>query len=289
MIRGLLQLGLLVAAVYAVLLVYVYFFQSRLIYFPSIGGSGLSTPADRGMAFEDVVFEATDGVRLHGWFISAPDERAVVLFFHGNAGDITHRLDTITLFHDLGLSTFIIDYRGYGRSEGSPSEQGTYADAEGAWIHLTQERGIPSDRIVVFGRSLGAAIGTWLAAQHRPAALVVEAAFISAPELARHHYWFLPVRTLARFRYDTRNYLQSVSSPVQIFHGAQDEIVPIAHGRKLFEVANDPKEFVELVGGHNDAFFFSGPLYRRALDEFLDRHLPRAVPTATKLISGRRD
>ena len=285
MFRGLLQLCLLVAAVYAVLLVYVYFFQSRLIYFPNIGGSGLATPATRGMTYEDVVFEATDGVRLHGWFVSAPEERAVVLFFHGNAGDITHRLDTIALFHELGLSTFIIDYRGYGRSEGSPTEQGTYADAEGAWLYLTRERGIAPDRIVIFGRSLGASIGTWLAAQHKPAALIVEAAFTSAPDLASHHYWFLPVRTLARFRYDTRDYLQRVTSPVLIFHGAQDEIVPITHGRQLLDVANEPKEFVELIGGHNDAFFLSGPLYRRSLAEFLARHGPAATEPVAGLIS----
>jgi pimeloyl-ACP methyl ester carboxylesterase len=273
--KGLLQLGALVAFGYAVLLIYTYFFQSRLVYFPNIAGPGNATPADLGLDYESVYFHAADGVRLHGWYVPATTERAVLLFLHGNAGNITHRLDSILLFHRLGLSTFIFDYRGYGQSEGSPTEKGTYADADAAWRLLVEERGISSDRVVIFGRSLGASIGTWLAAQHKPAALIVESVFTSAPDLAREHYWFLPVRALARIHYDTYTYMQQVTGPVLFLHASDDEIVPLEHGRRLYAVAPKPKVFEELQGGHNNAFFVSYDAYRQALQEFLNLYGPR--------------
>jgi alpha-beta hydrolase superfamily lysophospholipase len=256
---------------YGLLLGYVYFFQARLIYFPNIGiGFGSAVPSDIGLDYDDVVFETTDGVRLHGWYVSADQARGVVLFFHGNAGNISHRLDSIEFFHQLGFSVFIIDYRGYGRSEGKTDEQGTYRDAEAAWRHLIEARGIDPGKIVIFGRSLGASVAAWLASRTNPAALILESAFTSAPDLGRHHYWFLPVRALTRIHYDTQSYVERVSVPILVVHSADDEIVPYAHGRKLFSFANEPKAFVKLQGGHNDGFFVSRALYTEALDKFLD-------------------
>ncbi len=259
---------------YGVLLGYVYFFQARLIYFPNIGiGFGMPVPSDIGLDYEDVVFETTDGLQLHGWYVSADQARGVVLFFHGNAGNISHRLDSIEFFHRLGFSVFIIDYRGYGRSEGKTDEQGTYRDAEAAWRHLVEDRGIDPGKIVIFGRSLGASIAAWLASRTSPAALILESAFTSAPNLGRHHYWFLPVRALARIHYDTQSYVERISVPTLIVHSADDEIVPFSHGRKLFSVASEPKAFVELQGGHNDGFLVSRAHYTEALGEFLDVHV----------------
>lgn len=259
---------------YGVLLGYVYFFQARLIYFPNIGiGFGMPVPSDIGLDYEDVVFETTDGLQLHGWYVSADQARGVVLFFHGNAGNISHRLDSIEFFHRLGFSVFIIDYRGYGRSEGKTDEQGTYRDAEAAWRYLVEDRGIDPGKIVIFGRSLGASIAAWLASRTSPAALILESAFTSAPNLGRHHYWFLPVRALARIHYDTQSYVERISVPTLIVHSADDEIVPFAHGRKLFSVASEPKAFVELQGGHNDGFLVSRAHYTEALGEFLDVHV----------------
>ncbi len=273
--KTLLSVIFIVILGYGVLLGYVYFFQARLIYFPNIGiGFGSAVPSDIGLDYEDVVFETTDGVQLHGWYVSADQARGVILFFHGNAGNISHRLDSIEIFHRLGFSVFIIDYRGYGRSEGKTDEQGTYRDAEAAWRHLVEIRGIDPGKIVIFGRSLGAAIAAWLASRTSPAALILESAFTSAPNLGKHHYWFLPVRALARIHYDTQSYVERISAPTLVVHSADDEIVPFAHGRKLFSVASEPKAFVILQGGHNDGFFVSRARYTEALGEFLDVHVP---------------
>lgn len=277
MLKALLQLVVVLGFAYGALLAYAYFFQERLVYFPGFGGGSTAAPTDVGLDYEEVRFRTADDLRLHGWYVPARPELAVLLFMHGNAGDITHRLDTLRMFHDMGLSTFLFDYRGYGRSEGRPTEQGTYRDAEAAWRWLVEERGVPPDRIVVFGRSLGAAIGAWLASHREPAALIIESAFTSAPDLARRHYGFLPVGLLARIHYDTRRYIRELDCPVLILHSVDDEIVPFAHGRELYEAAPQPKQFGTLQGGHNESFFASYPEYRRLLSEFLDRHGPRPV------------
>ena len=261
------------ALCYGALVGYVYFFQSQLVYFPNIGGGmGQATPSDIGLAYEDVTFQSSDGLQLHGWFVPVAEARGVLLFMHGNAGTITDRLDSIDFFHGFGFSVFIFDYRGYGRSTGKPDEQGTYRDAEAAWRHLVEDRKIDPGRIFIFGRSLGAAIAAWLASRTNPAALIIESAFTSAPDLARQHYWFLPVGLLARFQYDTQAYLAEVAAPKLIFHGAEDEIIPFAHGQRLFASARQPKVFVELRGGHNDAFFVSRTAYAAALRDFLNEY-----------------
>jgi len=275
MMKTLLSLAFILLLGYGVLLGYVYFFQARLIYFPNIGGGFAgATPSDIGLSYEDVVFKTSDGLLLHGWYVSTDQERGVVLFFHGNAGNISHRLDSIAIFHGLGFPVFIIDYRGYGRSEGKTDEQGTYRDAEAAWLHLIEDRGIDPGKIIIFGRSVGASIAAWLASRTNPAALIIESAFTSAPDLGRHHYWFLPVRALARIRYDTQSYIERVSAPTLVVHSADDEIVPFVNGKKLFARAREPKAFVEIHGGHNDGFIVSRALYTEALGKFLDIHAP---------------
>ena len=252
----------------------MFLLQSRLIYYPNMPSRAVTaTPDQAGLIYERVEFAAEDGVRLDGWFLPAEIPRGVLLFFHGNAGNISHRLESLRIFRDLGLSTFIFDYRGYGRSEGKVSEQGTYRDAEAAWRYLTVERGIPEQSIVYFGRSLGASIAAHLAMTHVPKALILESAFTSAPDVAARTYPFLPVRWLARFQYNTREYLESVTAPVLVVHSSQDEIIRFEHGRALFAGANEPKRFLELRGGHNEGFLVSGKAYVSAIDAFLRDHL----------------
>ena len=262
-------------AIYAVMVAFLYVFQSRMLYQPQFpGGSQPVTPEDAGMAYEDVIMRTADGLNVHGWFVPSYSQRGVLLFFHGNAGDITTRLESVALFQRLGLSVLIVDYRGYGRSEGSPSEKGTYRDARAAWEHLTRERGIGADQIVIFGRSLGGAVAAQLASVTRPAALIVESAFTSVPDLAARHYRFLPVRLLSRYRYDTRRYVSETSASVLVIHSRDDEIVPFEMGRQIYESAAEPKAFLELRGGHNDAVFRSADAYSSGLAAFLDRTLP---------------
>ncbi|MDX1605666.1 MAG: alpha/beta hydrolase [Candidatus Competibacterales bacterium] len=272
--NSLLGFGLVTGLGYAALVLALYLFQDRLLYLPGVPGRALeATPAALGLDYETVEPRTADGLTLHGWFVPHPKPRGVLLFCHGNAGNISHRLDSIRVFHELGLSVLIFDYRGYGRSEGRPSEAGTYRDAEAAWEYLTGTRGIPPGRIVVFGRSLGAAVAAELATRVRPAALILESAFTSAPELAGELYPWLPARHLTRFRYATIDALARLEAPLLIIHARGDEIVPYAHARRLFEAAPEPWRLLELRGGHNDGFLVSIGIYRSGLDAFLDAHL----------------
>lgn len=276
--KTVMNLLLVLLAAYALVIALFYAFQSRMLYQPRFpGGSQDVAPSSAGLAYEDVWLQTSDGLRLHGWFIPTYAARGVLLFFHGNAGDITTRLDSVALFHRLGLSVLIVDYRGYGRSEGSPSERGTYRDADSAWRHLTEDRGIDSDKIVIFGRSLGGAVAAQLASRTAPGALIVESAFTSVADVAARHYRYLPVGLLTRFRYEAIKYVGQTSAPVLVIHSRDDEIVPFDMGEQLYQAANEPKVFIWLRGGHNDAAFQSATDYSEGLQKFLDRHLPRGL------------
>jgi fermentation-respiration switch protein FrsA (DUF1100 family) len=263
-----------IALGYAGLAAALYVFQPRFVYFPDLGRTDPATPARLGLAHEPVAIATADGETLSAWFVPAPEARGAVLFFHGNAGSIAQRIDWLPLFRRLGLSALLFDYRGYGASSGSPTEAGTYADAEAAWRHLTQVRRIPPRQIVLMGESLGAAIAAELAARVEPAALVLHSAFTSAPDLAADLYPFLPARLLTRFRYDTLAAVRASRLPVLVAHSPGDEIVPVAHGRRLFEAAPGPKQWLELSGGHNSGFLFMRAEWADQLAAFLDRHLP---------------
>jgi fermentation-respiration switch protein FrsA (DUF1100 family) len=264
------------AAAYGGLALLLYVTQSSMVFYPEIGREIVATPAQSGLPYEDVQLKTADGISLHGWFIPAAQERGTVLFLHGNAGNISHRLDSIRMFHRLGYSTLIFDFRGYGNSGGKPGEEGTYRDAEAAWRYLAEQRHIPPCRIVLFGESMGGAIAAQLAGLKKPAALVIASGFTSVPDLAQQLYPYLPARWLARIRYDTQGYLRTVTVPVLIAHSPQDDIVPYSHGQALFAAANPPKQFLELAGGHNDGFIFMREAWVRVLGDFLDKQLEAA-------------
>ncbi len=265
---------LLVAGAYAALILFLFFSQSRLLYLPNLPSREvIATPEEVGLAYEPVTIVTEDGVSLDGWFIPARQSRGVLLFFHGNAGNISHRFDSLKIFNELGLATLILDYRGYGRSQGRPSEEGTYRDANAAWRYLTEQRRIAGEDIVLFGRSLGAAIAAYLAAKQTPKALIIESAFTSIPDIAAEVYPFLPARWLARFDYNTKAHLRSVSCPILVVHSRDDDIIPFAHGRRLFTAANEPKQFLEIRGGHNDGIFVSRQTYVDGLDAFLTAYV----------------
>ena len=269
--------SLLVSALvaYAGVLVLVFLFQSQLVYFPNVGREVTVTPQSYGLAFDAVTITTEDGERLAGWWVPAPQARGTVLIFHGNAGNISHRLDYLAMFHKLGHNSLIIDYRGYGKSTGSPSEQGTYRDAEAAWRSLTNERKLAPGDIVVFGESLGGAVAAWLAAKVKPRALVLASTFTSVPDLGAQVYPFLPVRLLSRFGYDTMGAVRALKSPVLIAHSPQDDIIPYSHGQALFAAANEPRQFLELKGGHNDGFLFVRQEWVAQVGAFLERVAPK--------------
>ena len=254
---------------YGLLVAFVYFMQGRMLYLPDVPSRALTnTPTDIGLDYQDVSIETTDGVALHGWFISGQSSE-VLLFFHGNAGNISHRLASIKQFVDLGLSILIIDYRGYGQSAGKITEKGIYRDADAAWRYLTENRGIASSNIVIFGRSLGASVASRQAAQQRPLALVVESSFTSVPDIAQDLYPWLPARWLSRLRHATRDYVADVHCPILVIHSRDDEIIPFQHGEAIFAAANEPKTLLPLRGTHNDAFLYDERTYTDGLRMFL--------------------
>lgn len=255
---------------YGCLLIFLYFYQNRMLFLPNFPSRVVERSPDAvGLAWEAVDLVTEDNIHLDGWFVPAPEERGVILFCHGNAGNISHRLDSLLLFHELGFSTLIFDYRGYGRSQGTPSEAGTYLDVAAVWEYLTQKCSVSPSRIILFGRSLGAAVAVHHATQYSPGALIVESAFTSVPDLAAELYPFLPVRWLSHLDYNIQQQLDSISVPILVAHSRDDEIIPFEHGRSLYDAADEPKQFLELRGGHNDGFLVSGQSYIQGLNRFL--------------------
>jgi fermentation-respiration switch protein FrsA (DUF1100 family) len=261
----------IVGLAYVGMCLMVVFRQSRFVYHPDREES--MTPGDVGLPYEEVRLTTADGETLAAWFVPAGNDHApVLLFCHGNAGDRADRVGTVALMHDMGFAVLLFDYRGYGSSTGRPSENGTYADARAAWDYLVETRGIPAARIVVYGRSLGGAVGAPLAAEVQPAALVVESCFSSAPDMAARMFPYLPVRLLCRFRYDTKSAVAAVACPVMVAHSPGDKMIAFSHGRRIFDTAPEPRVFVETTGGHNDGGLDVDPAYRRKLKEFVMRY-----------------
>jgi uncharacterized protein len=242
--------------------------EPQLIYFPT--REIVQTPTAAGLTFRDLHITTADGVQLHGWFIpTAIEDAPVVLLLHGNGGNISHRLEKIALLRDTGASVCIIDYRGYGKSEGHPSESGLYLDARAAYDYLVNELKTDPRRLVLYGESLGTAVAVHLAADRPVAGVILEAAFTSARTVARELYRFLPIHLAMRSRFDTLSGIPGVKAPLLILHSRSDEFFGIEHAERLLAAAPGPKRLVELRGGHNDAFLVSGETYSAALRDFV--------------------
>jgi len=192
-----------------------------------------------------------------------------LLFCHGNAGNISHRLESIRIFHQLGLNVFIFDYRGFGRSAGSISELGSYADVEAAWTYLIKQRNIAPEKIILFGRSLGSGIAAWLAKEKKSLAIILESSFISIPELARKYYPIFPIKLLARIKYPVIDYVKQISCAKLIIHSIDDELIPYQHGQRNFQMAYEPKRFLSIRGSHNEGFLISKEEYISGIEAFL--------------------
>ncbi len=251
--------------------------DNSLLFFPSKGIT--NTPADVGLYFEDVSFFASDGTQLHGWFVPGTSDDTLV-WFHGNAGNISNRVDNVLLLsRNLGVNVFIFDYRGYGRSEGKPSEQGIYLDADAALEYLRSRDDIDSSKLILFGRSLGGAVAAEMAVRHTAKAVIMESSFTSVKAMARSvRPWFavfLPTHLLVRSRFDSLANMPNIQIPVMIVHGDRDETVPFSMGRELFAAANQPKRFYTIEGAnHNNTHLVGGARYFNALREFINNDLP---------------
>ncbi|MCX5725132.1 MAG: alpha/beta hydrolase [Nitrospirae bacterium] len=223
-----------------------------------------------GLPLEEAWFPAADGTKLFGWYVEGPATSGVILWCHGNAGNIINRLENLKLLYQLGLSVFLFDYRGYGRSQGRPSEDGLYQDALGAYDYLTRTRMIRPERIVLFGRSLGAAVAGELAVQKPAAGLILESSFPSIEAVAKFHYGGLPVHWLLGADFRLIDRLPQLSLPKLIIHGDKDDIVPLELGRQVFEAAKPPKFFYVIEGAdHNDTYQVGGTAYFKRWAEFV--------------------
>ncbi len=263
MIRGI----IFIAVILAFIIGYAKYIENRGVYFPM--KEIQFNPGLLGFSFEDVYIKTQDNIRINGWFIPADKARYTLLFYHGNAGNIGHRLEKIMLLHKLALNIFIIDYRGYGRSQGRPGEQGIYLDAQAAYDYLTNERRINPEQIILYGESLGCAAVIHAAAANKVGALIVEGAFTRGRDMARRIYPFLPA-FLFSDSFDSLSKIKSIAAPKLFIHSTNDEIVPFALARQLYEAAGEPKRFAEIRGGHNSAFLDSQQEYISAIKEFTE-------------------
>ncbi len=250
--------------------------EKRFVFFPV--AELLYTPNDVNLQYEDVRIQTSDSLELQGWFVpgepeaaSGPDSNVTWLWFHGNGGNIGHRIGELALAHHrTGANIFIFDYRGYGESEGTASEQGTYLDSSAVIEYLASRPDVDSDRIVYLGHSLGAAVALELALTRPPMAMVLVSPFASARDMANLTLPFPPAGWLVRNHYDSISRIRQIDVPILVIHGDQDETVPISQGRKLYEAANQPKRFQTLEGAaHNDTYEVAGEQYWGAIESFL--------------------
>lgn len=249
----------------------VMFPEKGTVFFPD--SLMIGTPADLGLAYEEVFFETEDRIKLHGWYVPHESSRVALLWFHGNAGNISYRLENLALLHKLvGVNIFIFDYREYGRSEGEISKAGTFRDAFAAFGYLCGRAELDPNRIVLFGRSLGTALATAVAAERDCLGVILESTFTSTDDVMRMYFQFLPPLPAGTVKYDTLSLIGKVKAPTMVIHGEYDEMIPLWMGERVYEAAREPKEFYLIPGSaHNDTYIAGGEEYFAKLKDFIDR------------------
>jgi fermentation-respiration switch protein FrsA (DUF1100 family) len=257
-----------IAIIYSILCLLLFIFQRHLIYFPD--KTVFFNPNYINLKFEDIYYKTSDEISINAWLIPVDSSEKIILFCHGNAGNISHRLESIQIFNRLQLNVFIFDYRGFGKSDGSVSEEGTYRDAMGAWNYLLTQKGYKPSQIIIFGRSLGSGVASWLASKVNPAGLILESSFTSLPDVGASVYPFFPVRLLSRYDYPTSENLSNINCPKLFIHSKGDEIIPYRLGLENYRLAEEPKTFLEIKGSHNDGFMVSGSIYMEGIARFVE-------------------
>ncbi len=258
----------------ALLLLYAVFLvacEDKIIYHPHKYPQGIWNPSSFNVKVEDVFFQAKDGTKLHGWYIPSANAQATLLWFHGNAGNLTYRLENIQQLQPLALNIFIFDYRGYGKSEGKPSEAGIYQDSQAAYDYLIREKNVvPLENLFLFGRSLGGICAVEVASSNPAAGLILESVFTSARDMAGQVFPLLPIGWAIRSKFSAVEKVPYLKLPKLFLHGTKDEIVPYKLGRKLYSAAAEPKEFYDIEGaGHNDTYGVGGREYFSAWNRFI--------------------
>lgn len=247
-------------------------FESRSLYVPTRTLD--ASPRDVGLAYEDIEFVAEDNVRLHGWWIPHPAARGTILYCHGNGLNIANRVELCRDLHSLGVNVFIFDYRGYGRSRGRPTEQGTYRDARAAYeVVRAKYDDADNPPVIVYGASLGGTIAAQLALDKPVRAAIFESSFTSAVDVGERLFPWLPVRLIAKFRYEAVKRVPHITVPKLFASSREDQLIPFELGKALYEAAAEPKQFYELRGSHDEASWNQTPAYWSALSAFIDQTL----------------
>ncbi len=266
------RIFLVILVFFLFIFAYLRYFEKKGIYYPT--KEIIFSPADVNLEYENIFFTTDDGLRLNGWFIPAENPRGTLLFCHGNAGNIGYRVEIIGIFNKLNLNVFIFDYRGYGRSQGHPSERGLYQDARAAYQYLLSRKDIDKASIVIYGKSIGANVAINLASKVRAACLISEGGFTSSYDMGKKLFPYLPIKWVITTKFDALEKIKNIAIPKLIIHSRDDEIVPFKLGDKLFQAAIQPKEFYQMQGTHNEAVFMAKEEYSSRVDNFLNKYLP---------------
>ncbi|MCH8556354.1 MAG: alpha/beta hydrolase [Balneolia bacterium] len=264
------------AVIYVVTGFLLFLVQDKILFLPS--SDIRATPGNAGMEYEEHFFPSSNGYILHGWFVPANsgEDAITILFSHGNAGNISGRVNLISLYRNLGFNVFIYDYQGYGLSEGRPSEENILQDGLAAWDFLVDEIGLIPDKILPVGRSMGGPVAAFIASERNASALVIESTFTNVPDVARHTYYIYPVDLLARIHLPTIDFVSSFEGPVMVAHSREDRLIPYELGRQLYYAAGSERVWLELSGGHNEGYIATGAAYTEAYTSFISTVFPQA-------------
>ena len=245
---------------------YLYVQQPKMVFHPLKEVD--ITPKDWGLSFEKVILKTSSNEKISGWYLPHPEAKKTILFFHGNGGNISHRGDSIYIFHKLKLNVLIIDYLGYGESEGSPSELGLYQSADAAWQHLISTKNIKADNIIIFGRSLGGAVAVDLASRVKAGGLILESTFSSVRDFVEIAFPILSPFIYLRYSFDSLIKIKNISVPALVIHSPEDGVIPFELGVKLFKGLKTEKDFLQIRGSHNDGFMQSVSSYMQSIRSF---------------------
>ena len=262
---------LLIAAGYVLALLLLRVFERHLIFFPNFPGRLAGDWSPHGLSNQDVWFQSSDGTKLHGWWIRAEGASFTFLAFHGNAGNIADRSEVYKFLKGIPVNVLAVEYRGYGKSEGVPSEEGLYVDADSAFDYLVNSRGISAREIISYGQSLGTSVAAHLAAKRSVGGVVLEAPFPTAATVARRKLWFFPGLPLLIWdQFDTEKSLQNSRAPVLVVHCVDDPVIPFALGKRVYDGAPQPKYFLSINGQcHEEASLIGAKAYQTQLQNFL--------------------
>ena len=258
---------LFVVLVFLWLFLYVKHLEKKTVFFPE--REILLNPGDMSLSYENVFIKTDDGINLNGWYLPHDKAKDTILFFHGNAGNISYRLDKMMVVMSLGFNIFMVDYRGFGLSQGHPTEEGLYLDAEAAYSYLKDIRGIDAEKIIIYGSSLGSAVAVNLAAKEDSKAIILEGVLSSARDVAARRHPYLPSFAFS-YKFDSLKKIKQVKAPKLFLHSANDEVLDIAMAIKLFNVAPKPKKFIKLLGEHATCYTESKDDYVKAIGSFVN-------------------